>query len=190
MTSWIISHDQQKRRKLKVGGLVFVFKGAVSRDFFFCFFVYIFCTYITFPQISDNSIGVISIFFENSRRFCMSRGTSGINETANLPPIPLIRWYRWQICHQCHCHQKQIFRLCQWYRWQVATGINGNGDELMSLTPWQIMRTLSDCWRLKVNLKKKIYLYVDLTTQRCSNKKLNLEFVSRLARIGQHPNGL
>jgi hypothetical protein len=35
---------------------------------------------------------------------------------------------------------------------------------------WQIMGTISDCLQLKVNLMKKIYLYVHSTTQRCLNK--------------------
>ncbi len=35
---------------------------------------------------------------------------------------------------------------------------------------WQIMGTLSDCWHLKVNLKEKIYTYVNSFTQRCPNK--------------------
>jgi hypothetical protein len=35
---------------------------------------------------------------------------------------------------------------------------------------WQIMGTIPDCWNLKVNLKKQIYLYVDSTTQKCSKK--------------------
>ncbi len=29
---------------------------------------------------------------------------------------------------------------------------------------WKIMGTISDCWKLKANLKKKMYLYVDSTT--------------------------
>ncbi len=32
------------------------------------------------------------------------------------------------------------------------------------------MGTISDCWHLKVNLKKKIYLYVTSITHRCPNK--------------------
>jgi hypothetical protein len=32
------------------------------------------------------------------------------------------------------------------------------------------MGTVSDCLQLKVNLKKKIYLYVYSATQRCLNK--------------------
>ncbi len=39
---------------------------------------------------------------------------------------------------------------------------------------WQIMRTISDCWRLKVKLEKKMYLYVDSNTQRCSHKKFKI----------------
>ncbi len=48
---------------------------------------------------------------------------------------------------------KQICRRCQLHR-------------------WQIMGTISDCLLVhrKVNLRKKIYLYVNSTTQRCPNK--------------------
>ncbi len=35
---------------------------------------------------------------------------------------------------------------------------------------WQIMGTISGCWDLKVNLKAKIYMYVNSTSQRCPNK--------------------
>ncbi len=35
---------------------------------------------------------------------------------------------------------------------------------------WQTIGTISDCWPLKVNLKEKIYLYVNSTTQRCPSK--------------------
>jgi hypothetical protein len=48
-----------------------------------------------------------------------------------------------QICHQCH--------WCYWYR-------------------WQIIGTISDCWHLKMNLKEKIVLYVNSTTQRFPKK--------------------
>ncbi len=37
-------------------------------------------------------------------------------------------------------------------------------------TPCQIMRTISDCLHLKVNLNKIINLYVNSTTQRCANQ--------------------
>jgi hypothetical protein len=39
------------------------------------------------------------------------------------------------------------------------------------LYQWQIMGTISDCLHLKVNLKKKIYPYVNSTTKRCVQTK-------------------
>ncbi len=39
---------------------------------------------------------------------------------------------------------------------------------------WQIMRTISGCRDLKVNLKAKIYIYVNSTTQRCPNKIIEI----------------
>jgi hypothetical protein len=49
-----------------------------------------------------------------------------------------------------------------------TTGINDTGGKFA--TGWKIMRTISDCWHVKVNLKEKIYLYVNSTTQRCLKK--------------------
>jgi hypothetical protein len=37
-------------------------------------------------------------------------------------------------------------------------------------TRWQIMGTIPDCCHLKLNLKEKVYIYVNVTTQRCPNK--------------------
>jgi hypothetical protein len=39
---------------------------------------------------------------------------------------------------------------------------------------WQIMATISGCRHLKVNLKAKIYIYVNFTTQRCPNKIIKI----------------
>jgi hypothetical protein len=36
------------------------------------------------------------------------------------------------------------------------------------------MGTISGCSHLKLNLKAKIYIYVNSTTQRCSNKKIKI----------------
>jgi hypothetical protein len=36
------------------------------------------------------------------------------------------------------------------------------------------MATISDCRHLKVNLKAKIYIYVNSTTQRCPNKIIKI----------------
>ncbi len=35
---------------------------------------------------------------------------------------------------------------------------------------WQIKGTISGCWDLRVNLKAKVYLWVNSTSQRCPNK--------------------
>ncbi len=40
----------------------------------------------------------------------------------------------------------------------------------VSATRWQTMRTTSGCRYLKVNLKAKLYIYVNSTIQRCPNK--------------------
>ncbi len=40
--------------------------------------------------------------------------------------------------------------------------------------PWQIMRTISGCRHLKVNLKANIYIYVNSTTKRCPNKIIKI----------------
>ncbi len=70
---------------------------------------------------------------------------------ANLPPVStpvanchLYQRHRRQICHRCQRHQ------------------------------WQIMATISGCRHLKVNLKAKISIYVNSTTQRCPNKIIKI----------------
>ena len=50
---------------------------------------------------------------------------------------------------------------------KFATGVNDTGGKRHR---WQIMATISGCRHLKVNLKAKIYIYVNSTTQRCPNK--------------------
>ncbi len=39
---------------------------------------------------------------------------------------------------------------------------------------WQIMATISGCRHLKVNLKAKMYIYVNSTTKRCPNKIIKI----------------
>ncbi len=83
--------------------------------------------------------------------------TTALVSTSNLPPCQL---HQWQIC--IFCHQ---YRWCCWYQWQFETSAK---DPVANLPPvstaiWrQIMGTISDCWYLKVNLKEKIYLCVNL----------------------------
>ncbi len=60
-----------------------------------------------------------------------------------------------KICRLCRWYL-QICRRCQWHR-------------------RQIMGTISGCKHLIVNLKAKIYIYVNSTTkQRCPNKIINI----------------
>ncbi len=54
---------------------------------------------------------------------------------------------------------------CQWQQWQILTP--GSTTLVANLPP---VGTLLDCWYLKVNLKEKIYLSVNSTTQECPNK--------------------
>jgi hypothetical protein len=59
-----------------------------------------------------------------------------------------------------------------------ATVVNDAGGKLPPVTttpaanlpPVSIMGTISGCSHLKLNLKAKIYIYVNSTTQRCPNK--------------------
>ncbi len=74
-----------------------------------------------------------------------------------MPPVSTIpeatcHWFqgrRMQICHQYQQHQ------CQQHQWQN-------------------METISGCTLPKVNLKAKIYIYVNSTTQRCPNKIIKI----------------
>ncbi len=71
---------------------------------------------------------------------------------ANLPPVPTTPVAN---CHRYQRHRRQIVHRCRWHR-------------------WQIMATISGCRYHKVNLKAKIYIYVNSTTQRCQNKIIKI----------------
>ncbi len=71
---------------------------------------------------------------------------------ANLPPVSMTPVAN---CHRYQRHQRQICRRCRWH-W------------------WQIIRTISGCRHLKVNLKAKMYIYVNSTTERCPNKIIKI----------------
>ncbi len=95
-----------------------------------------------------------------------SRCTAGVNYTvANLPTVSTTpvanfatitagvvetacKFAAGVNCHRYQRHRRQICHRYQQHR-------------------WQIMRTISDCWHLKVNLTKTIYLNVNSTTHRC-----------------------
>jgi hypothetical protein len=52
----------------------------------------------------------------------------------------------------------------------TGTAVVVDTDGKFATSVVEIIGTILDCWHLKVNLKEKIYLYVNSTTQRCSQK--------------------
>ena len=82
---------------------------------------------------------------------------AGINDTGGkfFLHFCLRCWYRRQICHRCQRYRRQICHRCQRRR-------------------WQIMSTISGFRYHKVNLKSKIFIYVNSTTQRCPNKIIKI----------------
>ncbi len=111
------------------------------------------------PQ--PQSIPLGWVFCENSRRY------------SQVKVHPWYRWHQWQIlppvslvllipvenllpvsttpvanCHWYQWHWRQICHRCKRHR-------------------CQIMGTISESWQLQMNLKEKVYLYVNSTTQRC-----------------------
>ncbi len=137
----------------------------------FYFLLQIF-SWIIFPQAPENNTSSFQILSENLRKYSQVKGHQqyqrhrwqilppvplvlmipGANLppvstilAANLPPVsptPVVNCQRYQR------HLRQICHRCQQHRWQT-------------------MGTISDYWQLKVNLKEKIYLYANSTTQRC-----------------------
>ncbi len=117
--------------------------------------------WIIFPQAPKNNIRVIQIFSKIHGDIRKWRCTTGINDTSGkfgtsindtgskfFHPNHRCCWYWQQICHQW-----------QWHR-------------------WQIMGTISDCWHLKVNLKEKIYLYVN-SIQGCESRRQTFSSITR-----------
>jgi hypothetical protein len=92
------------------------------------------------PSPENNIKGVISNFFENSPRYSQVRSTTGINDNGVNDT--------------------------------VSTTPLANVPPVLpvSFIRWQLIGTILDCLYLTVNLKEKIYLYVNSTTQRCPNK--------------------
>jgi hypothetical protein len=99
--------------------------------------------------------------------------------------------HRQQICHRCERHRWQIFPpfslalLIPVANLPPVSTISAANLPPVSTTPvanchryqrhrWQIMATISGCRHLKVNLKAKIYIYVNSTTQRCPNKIIKI----------------
>jgi hypothetical protein len=121
-----------------------------------------FFSWITFPQAPEITLGSFQFFSKIRGDIRKSRCTTGvidtgINDTGGKFCHQRCQRYRRHICHRCHhpWHRQQICYRCYWHR-------------------WQIMGTISGCRHHKVNLKAKIYIYVDSCTQRCSNKIIKI----------------
>ncbi len=82
--------------------------------------------------------------------------------SANLPPVSTTPVAN---CHRYQRHRRQICHRCRWHRWCTLTR-----EYLREF----LKKTLSGCRHLKVNLKAKIYIYVNSTTQRCPNKIIKI----------------
>jgi hypothetical protein len=144
-------------------------KGQCHEIFRFWFF-----SSISFPPAPEYPNRTVSNFFENSRRYLQVK----VHHRCQR--------HRWQICHRWQiaagindtggkfatginrtgckfCHQ---FPLCCWHWWQICRRCQWRR--------WQIIRTISGCRHLKVNLKAKIYIYVNSTTQRWQKKIMKI----------------
>ncbi len=64
--------------------------------------------------------------------------------------------------------QVQVHNQYQRHRWQILPPVSL--VFLIQVANLENMETISRCRLLKVNLKTKIYIYVNSTTQRCPNK--------------------
>ncbi len=163
---------------------VYDIKGTVSRDFLLQVF---FMNHL--PQAPENNIRIISIFFENSRRYsqvkvhhrCQRHGgkfATNVNDTggklppvsttpaANLPPVPLVlltpvaNLPLVSTTPVANCHRYQR-------HWRQIR-------HRCRWHRWQIMGTISGCRHLKVNLKAEIYRYVNLLPKGSQTKLLKV----------------
>ncbi len=111
-------------------------------------------------------MGSFRIFSKIHRDIRKSRCTTSVNDTGGkfatggkfFHQFPLCCWHWWQICYRC-----------QRYRRQIATGINDTGVVDTGgkyREKYQAADTL--------NLKANVYIYVNSTTQRCTNKIIKI----------------
>jgi hypothetical protein len=106
--------------------------------------------------------------------------------------------HRWQICHRYQRHRRQILPPVSLVLLipvanlppvstipaaNFSAGVNDTGGKLPPYQRhrrqichrcqrhwWQTMGLISGCRNLKVNLKAKVYIYVNSTIQSCPNK--------------------
>ncbi len=152
-------------------------------------------SWISFPPAPDYSIKTVSNFFENSWRYSQ---------------VKMHHWYqlhRWQICHLYQWHRRQIFLAfllpllipvanfstifasvvdtCG----KFATGVNDTSGNFAtgvidaSGKQWE---QLSNCWQLKMNLKKN-YLYDNSTTQRCPKEIIQIFWIEDFFHLTKVP---
>jgi hypothetical protein len=116
--------------------------------FFFCFW---FFSWISFPPTPEYPIRTVSNFLENLRRYSQVK-----------------------VHHRYQRHRWQILPLVSLVLLPPVSTIPAAILPPVSTTcqqhRWQTMGTISGCRQLKVNLKAKIYKYVNSTIQRCPNK--------------------
>ncbi len=96
-------------------------------------------------------LGSFQIFLNILEDICMSRCATGINDTSGKFAVGINdtggKFFYWY----CRCN-------------------NSGGKLPPQRHRWQIIGTISDYLHLKVKLKEKMYLYVNSTIQRGSNK--------------------
>ncbi len=112
----------------------------------------------------------------------------------SMTPVANCRRYqrhRWQICHRYQRHRRQILPpvslvlLTPVANLPPVSTILAANLPPVSTTPVanchryqrhrrQIIRTISGFRHLKVNLKAKMYIYVNSTTQKCPNKIIKI----------------
>ncbi len=136
-----------------------------------------------FPPSLEYTIRAVSNFFKNSQRY------------SQLKVDHRYQQHRWQICHRYQRHRRQIlppvsvvllipeiFAAKGWP--PVSTTLVANCHRYQrhrrqichqcQRHRWQTLRLVSGWGYLKVNLKAKIYIYVNSTIQRCSNKIIKI----------------
>ncbi len=166
----------------------------MSRDFSLLVF-----SWIGFPQAPEYPTRAVSNFFENLRKYSQLK----VDYRYQRHWWQICHWYQqqlWQIlppvslvllipvanlpqvstipaanllpvsttlvanCHRYQRHRRQICHRCQPH-W------------------WQTMGLISGCRYLKVNLKAKIYIYVNPTIQSCPNKIIKIFLIENFFHL-------
>ncbi len=152
------------------------------------------------PQPQSIPLGPFRIFSKIRGDIRKSRCTTGVNDTgskllpvsttpaANLPPVSTTPAANFATSFPCAVDTGGKFATgVNETGGKFAAGVNDAGGKLPPVSTtgrqichrcqrhrWQIMRTISGCRHFKVNLKAKIYIYVNSTSQRCPNKIIKI----------------